>query len=443
MDGTPYAVVGAHDEKQGMPDPAIQSSAFTPRRAAIAGSIGNVLEWYDFAVYAFFAGTFGRLFFPHSNEIDSLIAAFGVFAAGYLMRPLGGIVFGHIGDRYGRKPVLVISTLAMAVPTFAIGLLPTAAQIGPVAAVLLVVMRLLQGLSIGGEYTGSVCYCAECAKPGKRGLMCTASILGAGIGTLMGSAMADLVNAVLPIDAVDSWGWRIPFLAGALIGVVGWYLRRNLPETRSALAPQEPSRPPIIDTLVNYWGIVLRVVGLNLMHAVSFFMIFIFMKTYLHEFVGLKETQALTISTLGLLALMLVTVVSGALSDRIGRKPVLIASAIAAIVFTYPLLILVNIGSFWVALACQFAFAVIVGAYSGTAPSTMNEMVPGHVRVTGTSLGYNLCMALFGGTTPMITVFLIKVIGTNMAPAFYIMVAAAISLAVVLSIEETSRRALN
>lgn len=425
-----------------MSDPTNIPSAFTPRRAAIAASVGNVLEWYDFAVYAFFAGTIGRLFFPNSNEIDSLIAAFGVFAAGYLMRPLGGILFGHIGDRYGRKPVLVVSTLAMAVPTFAMGLLPTVAQIGPVAAVLLVVMRLLQGLSIGGEYVGSVCYSAESAKPGRRGLMCTASIFGAGVGTLMGSAMADLIY-VLPRDAVESWGWRIAFLFGGLVGVVGWYLRRNLPETRSVLATQAPSEPPIVDTLVNHWRLVLKVVGLNLMHAVSFFMIFVFMKTYLREFVGLKETQALTISTLGLLALMLVTVASGMLSDRIGRKPVLLVSAIAAILFAYPLLMLVNTGSFWIALACQFAFAAIVGTYSGTAPSTMAELIPSDVRVTGTSLGYNLCMALFGGTTPMITVFLIKVTGTDMAPAFYIMLAAAISFAVVLSIDETSRRKLS
>jgi len=419
------------------------SSAATPRRAVIAGAIGNVLEWYDFAVYAFFAGTIGRLFFPQANEVDSLIAAFGVFAAGYLMRPLGGIIFGHIGDRYGRKPVLVFSTLAMAVPTFAIGLLPTDAQIGTAAAVLLVIMRLLQGLSIGGEYTGSVVYLAERAEQGKRGLLCTASIVGAGIGTLMGSAMADLVNAILPSAAVESWGWRLPFLAGGLVGVVGWYLRRHLPETRGALAAQGSSRPPFVETITEHWRTVLRVVGLNLMHAVSFFMIFIFMKTYLHEFVGLPETQALTISTLGLLAVMLVTVLSGALSDRLGRKPVLIGGALAAILFTYPLLLLVNLGNFWIALACQFAFAVIVGTYSGTAPATMAEIVPGKVRVTGTALGYNLCMALFGGTTPMITVILIKVTGTDMTPAFYIMLAAAISLVVVLGIKESSRRTLD
>lgn len=426
-----------------MSDSIDTSVATTSRRDVFAGAIGNVLEWYDFAVYAFFAGTIGRLFFPQSNEVDSLIAAFGVFAAGYLMRPLGAIIFGHIGDRFGRKPVLVISTLAMAVSTFSIGLLPTAAQIGPVAAVLLVVLRLLQGVSIGGEYTGSVVYMAERAERSKRGLLCTASIIGAGIGTLAGSAVADIINAVLPSDAVDSWGWRMPFLTGASVGVVGWYLRRNLPESRSAQAAQEHSRPPFVDTIAKHWRTMLRVVGINLMHAVSFFMIFVFMKTYLHEFVGLKETQALTISTLGLLALMLVTLASGALSDRFGRKPVLIGSAVAAILFAYPLLLLVNLAVFWIALACQFAFAIIVGTYSGTAPATMTEIVPGHVRVTATSLGYNLCMALFGGTTPMITVILIKVTGTDMTPAFYIMAAAAISLLVVLTIEETSRRALD
>ena len=435
--------LACHEVMLGISDLMNTSSAATPRRAVIAGAIGNVLEWYDFAVYAFFAGTIGRLFFPQANEVDSLIAAFGVFAAGYLMRPLGGIIFGHIGDRYGRKPVLVFSTLAMAVPTFAIGLLPTDAQIGTAAAVLLVIMRLLQGLSIGGEYTGSVVYLAERAEQGKRGLLCTVSIVGAGIGTLMGSAMADLVNAILPSAAVESWGWRLPFLAGGLVGVVGWYLRRHLPETRGALAAQGSSRPPFVETITEHWRTVLRVVGLNLMHAVSFFMIFVFMKTYLHEFVGLTETQALTISTLGLLAVMLVTVLSGALSDRVGRKPVLIGGALAAILFTYPLLLLVNLGNFWIALACQIAFAVIVGTYSGTAPATMAEIVPGKVRVTGTALGYNLCMALFGGTTPMITVILIKVTGTDMTPAFYIMLAAAISLVVVLGIKESSRRTLD
>jgi MHS family proline/betaine transporter-like MFS transporter len=283
-------------------------------------------------------------------------------------------------------------------------------------------------------------FMAESARVGRRGLICTAAIAGAGLGTLTGSAVADFINAELPRNAVDSWGWRLPFLAGALVGVVGWYFRRNLPETRKVEAVERPSRPPIVETITQHWRAVLRVVGLNLMHAVSFFMAFIFMKTYLHEFVGIPETQALTISTLGLVVVMIVTVASGMLSDRFGRKPVLISSAIAAVLFAYPLLWLINLANFWIDLACQMAFALIVGLYSGTAPVTMAEIVPANVRVTGTSVGYNLCMAGFGGATPMLTLILIKKAGTDMAPAFYLMTAAAVSLIVVLGIQEPSRR---
>ena len=198
----------------------------------IAGAIGNVLEWYDFALYGFFAGTLGRLFLPATSELDSLIAAFGVFAAGYFMRPLGGVLFGHIGDRLGRKPALVISTVAMALPTCAIGLLPTAAEIGAWAAGLLVACRLLQGLSIGGEYTSSVIFLVERARPGRRGFAGTFSIVGAGLGTLLGLASAALTFAVLP----DDWGWRVPFVAGLGLGGVALFLRLRLPEPEAAPA---------------------------------------------------------------------------------------------------------------------------------------------------------------------------------------------------------------
>jgi len=415
----------------------------TRKPAAVAAAIGNVLEWYDFTVYAFLAGTIGKLFFPRASEIDQLVAAFGVFAAGYLMRPIGGVVFGHVGDRYGRKPVLVFSSIAMALPTFAVGILPTDAQIGPIAAVLLVIMRLLQGLSIGGEYTGSVVYLAEYANSRKRGLLCTASIVGAGVGTLIGSFATDIINVFLTPDAVESWGWRLPFLAGALVGFVGWYLRRNLPETQTPTSSETPRRPPIIETVTEDWRLVLQVVGLNIMHAVAFFMIFIFIKTYMHSFVGFAQTQALTISTIGMVALMMATPAFGALSDRVGRRPVLIGSATSAIILAYPLFLLIDSGIFLIALACQLAFALIVGSYSGTSPSAMTELMPSRVRVTGTSLGYNLCMAIFGGTTPMIAVMLIKATGVNAAPAIYVILAAVVSLLVVIRLPEPAHSPFN
>ena len=412
------------------------------RRTVVAGAIGNVLEWYDFAIYGFFAATIGRQFFPRANELDSLIAAFGVFAAGYLMRPIGGLVFGYVGDTYGRKATLVLSTAAMAIPTFAIGLLPTAAQVGALAPMLLVAFRLLQGFSIGGEYTGSLVYLVERAQPHRRGLFGTFSILGAGVGTLAGSATAALVSGLLPDDAVESWGWRLPFLAGILIGLVGLYLRRRMPQAHQGSGAEEASLAKLAHALRTEWPAIPKIAGLNVMHAVAFFMIFIYMKTYLQEQVGIARTEALVITRIALMALMALTAAFGALSDRVGRKPVLIASAIAMVLCAYPLLLVMNVPSFGVLLAGQLAFAVIVGAYAGTAPATIAEMLPHGIRVTGSSLGYNLCMALFGGTTPVITIYLIKVTHTDLTPAFYLMAAAAVSLAVVIGLRESARRPL-
>jgi MFS transporter, MHS family, proline/betaine transporter len=412
------------------------------RGTVVAGAIGNVLEWYDFAIYGFFAATIGRQFFPGSSEVDSLIAAFGVFAAGYLMRPIGGLVFGYIGDTHGRKATLVLSTAAMAIPTFAIGLLPTAAQIGTLAPGLLVAFRLLQGLSIGGEYTASLVYLVERAHLGRRGLFGTFSILGGGIGTLAGAATATLISAALPSAAVESWGWRVPFLCGILIGLVGLYLRRQMPDTPNRPRGGEARLAKLARGLRTEWPAIPRIAGLNVMHAVGFFMLFIYLKTYLQEQVGIARTEALAITTIGLIALMACTAAFGAWSDRVGRKPVLIGSALAMVVLAYPLLVVMNQPSFGILLAGQLAFAVIVGAYAGTAPATIAEMLPASVRVTGSSLGYNLCMALFGGTTPVVTVYLIKVTHTDLTPAYYLMAAAAVSLAVVLGLKETAKRPL-
>ena len=411
-----------------------------PRRQVIAGAVGNLLEWYDFALYIFFASTIAKQFFPRSNELDSLIATFGVFAAGYVMRPLGGILFGHIGDRHGRKAALVASTLAMGLATFAIGVLPTAAEIGAWAAGLLVACRLLQGLSIGGEYTGSVVFLVERAGPGRRGILGTFSIVGAGLGNLAGSATAAVIFALLPAAEVADWGWRLPFLGGLVLGVVGVVLRLGLPAP-----PETPksARWPIVRTLRESGWLVLRVAGLNVMHAVGVFMLFIFMKAYLHLEVGLAQAEAATVTTFGLIALMAVTISAGALSDRLGRRPVLLGSAAALILFAYPLLLLINQPGLWGVVLGQLAFALIIGSYAGTAPATMAELVPRSVRVTGTSLGYNLCMALFGGTTPMVTLWLIREGGSDLTPAVYLMAAAAVSLLTVRGLPETAKKALD
>ena len=410
-------------------------------KTVISGAIGNVLEWYDFGVYAFFATTIASQFFPSDSRTESLIAVFGVFAAGYLMRPLGAILFGHIGDRYGRKATLTISIVMMAVPTVALGLLPNVAQIGSAAALLLVACRLLQGISIGGEYTGSVVYLVEHAGTGGRGLLGTFAILGAGVGATLGSATAALIDASLTATQLAEWGWRIPFIAGGLsIGIAGFYLRRHMPDP----PPMERAfHSPVIAAFRTQWRNILRIVGLNMMHAVGVFMVFIYIKTYLHEHVGIPLAVALTINTIAMFALMGFTATFGALSDRIGRKPVLIASSLAIMISAYPLFIAFNVPNPAVILAAQLAFAVMIGAQAGTAPTTMAELLPRTVRVSGTSIGYSICLSLFGGTTPLMAIYLIKIGGNDLVPAYYLMVAAAVTLAVVLSIKESANRALD
>jgi MHS family proline/betaine transporter-like MFS transporter len=204
--------------------------AHLPVRLIAAGTAGNVLEWYDFAVYGYFAAPIGRHFFPSEDATTSLIAAFGVFAAGFLMRPLGGVVFGHIGDHVGRKAALTISVLAMAIPTFLIGILPGYAVLGPTAAVLLVILRMVQGLSVGGEYTTSIVFLVEGAGRNHRGFAGSWSGFGAVGGILLGSAVGALVTLTLPPGEVGSWGWRLPFLAGLFVGLAGLYVRRHIPE---------------------------------------------------------------------------------------------------------------------------------------------------------------------------------------------------------------------
>ncbi len=211
-------------------------------RHALAGTVGNILEWYDFAVYGFLAPIIGPLFFPEDDTMAGLIKTYGIFAAGYLMRPVGGIVFGHVGDRMGRKKALQLSIAMMAIPTVLVGLLPVYAQIGPMAALLLIVLRLLQGISVGGELIGSMSYLVETAPPGRRGLNGSWSVCGGVAGILLGSLVATLLNNLLSPSAMNDWGWRVPFLSGVVIFAIGSWLRRSLVESPDSPPPAPPGR---------------------------------------------------------------------------------------------------------------------------------------------------------------------------------------------------------
>ncbi len=402
------------------------------RRFVLAGIAGNVLEWYDFAIYGYFAPVIGRLFFPASDPTASLPAAFGVFGVGFLMRPLGSAVLGHVGDRAGRATALRWAVAAMALPTFAIGLLPTYASAGMVAPA-------LQGFALGGEYTGSTVFLVETASARRRGL--TGSWAGVGVvaGTLLGSGVGAAVTAVLPADAMASWGWRLPFLLGLVVGGVGFILRRLL----ATDPPAAPSRFPLLAALRTTPGAMLRVVGIALPNMINFYLIFVYAVTWVRLDVHVPFATALDINTVNMVVLLLALPLSAWLSDRVGRRPVMTVGAAGLALLSWPLMSLMHSGQASAILLGQLAFALLLGIYAGPSAAAMSELFPRGVRCTAVGVAYNLTASLLGGTAPLVATYLISRTHYDLTPAFYAMLAPAISLATVLTLRESAFRPLD
>ncbi|MDQ0346920.1 MFS transporter [Ancylobacter vacuolatus] len=412
-------------------------------RALLAGALGNALEWYDFAAYGFLAAIFAKNFFPDSDAFVGLIAAFGIFAASFIMRPVGGIVFGHIGDRYGRRQALFISAATMTASTVAIGLLPTYAAIGAAAPALLLVLRLLQGLSIGGEYTTSAIFLAENAKVRRRGLIASFAGCGASGGTLLGSAVGAATATLMSTDDLIAWGWRIPFLLGILLGGFTLYLRGSSQERAAPARPHRVGRLPLVEALRADGREMIRAAVLNLTLGVSFYMLFVYLTTYMQQVDGLTERLSLQINTISMVVVLGLAPVFAALSDRVGRKPVVCGGLIGFVLFSWPLFLLLDSGDAFYALAGQLGFAVLMAAYAGPMPCVLVEMFRPATRCTALSLSYNLALGLAGGTAPMVAVYLVNREQFDMGPAAYLIVVAALSLIAALTMKEGRGRALS
>jgi MHS family proline/betaine transporter-like MFS transporter len=418
----------------------MNAEALTGRRRIVAaGVIGNVMEWYDFGVYGYFAVAIGRHFFPAEDAVSSLLAAFGVFAAGFFMRPVGSLLFGHIGDKHGRKRALTASVLLMAIPTFLIGALPTYQQIGVVASGLLVLLRLLQGLSVGGEYTTSSIFLVERSAAGRRGFLGSFVPVGSCAGILLGSAVGALLTTLLDRDAVESWGWRVPFLIGITVGLVGIYIRRNLIDDGGARDEEAPVAAPVREAFRSERRMIARLIGLGAVGAVGFYMCFVYVTTYLRQVDHIAQSAALDINTISMAVLLLLLAPVGALSDRVGRKPVLLLASGGMFITAWPLFWMLHHSNFAVILLGQIGFAVLSACFWGAVPATMVELVPYRLRCTVLSVGYNTGMAVLGGLTPMIAVYTIKHSQYDLSPAFLLMAAAAISFIVITGLRETYR----
>ena len=410
-------------------------------RAIVAGAIGNVLEWFDFGVYAYFVPVISQLFFPATDPMASLLLTFAVFGVGFVMRPVGSILFGIYGDRLGRRKALSAVIFLMAFSTVAIGLLPTYQQVGLAAPIMLVIIRLLQGLSAGGEWGGSTAYLVEFAPEGRRGFIGSWQQVSVGGGFLLGSLSAAFINQVLDHGAVVSWGWRVPFILGILVGVLGAYLRWRLDDTPKFTeleAHHEVSHAPFKEAVTTYWRETLTVFGLTLHNTVAYYIPIVYMTSYIISQSHVAPSSALWIGTACLTVFVILIPIWGALSDRFGRKPFLLLSAGGYIVLSYPLFMMASSGSFILAFLAQLTMIVFLSFFSGACPATYSEIFPTRVRYTALSIGYNIAVAIFGGFAPFIATWLIKVTGSSLSPAYYLIAAAVITFVVILRIKETA-----
>jgi MFS transporter, MHS family, proline/betaine transporter len=404
------------------------------RRVIAAGIIGNVLEWYDFAIYGYFAASIGRHFFPQVDPVAQLLSAFGVFALGYLARPVGGVIIGHIGDRLGRRAALTFSVAAMAIPTFLIGALPGYETLGLLAPVALTLLRMVQGLSAGGEYASSMAFLVENAPAGRRGLMGALGPSGATGGILLGSAVGAAFAASMSADALDAWGWRLPFLCGLVLGLAGYFLRRHVSEV---VPPDRREQAPIVETLRDHWRTVLGFAGLSAFLAVGFYLSFVYLVSWLQTADGIPPARALEINSISMVLLLPAMVASGILSDRFGRKPFLLFAAALGIVGALPAFWLLNHPSMLYAQLGQLGLVLMIGMYNGVLPTILVEAAPPHVRCTAVGLGYNMCLGIIGGLTPFASTWLVEQTGDEIAPAFLIIGAGIVSSAAILRFRET------
>ncbi|MFF7139772.1 glycine betaine/L-proline transporter ProP [Streptomyces nodosus] len=417
------------------------------KRAVKAAALGNAMEWFDFGVYSYIAVTLGKVFFPSGSPTAQLLSTFGAFAAAFLVRPLGGMVFGPLGDRLGRQKVLALTMIMMAAGTFAIGLIPSYATIGVGAPALLLAARLVQGFSTGGEYAGASTFIAEYAPDGKRGFLGSWLEFGTLAGYVGGAGLVTLMTTLLPAADLVAWGWRIPFLIAGPMGVIGLYLRLRLEETPAFAAELEKSgadrpRVPLRETVAGQWRALLLCVGLVLVFNVTDYMLLSYMPSYLTSELKYDETHGLLV-VLGVMVLMMVVQpFAGALTDRVGRRPLIAAGCAGFLFLSVPALLLIRQGGLLAITLGMGALGLLLVCFTAAMPAALPALFPTRVRYGSLSIGFNVSVSLFGGTTPLVVTALIGATGNMMMPAYYMMAAAVIGGAAVWFMTESAGRPL-
>jgi MFS transporter, MHS family, proline/betaine transporter len=411
-----------------------------PKSYQIAAAvIGNALEWYDFIVFGFFAVIISRLFFPTDSQYASLLFTTATFGVGFFMRPVGGILIGIYADRQGRKAALLVVIASMTVAIALIAFAPTYAAIGIGAPLIIVVARLLQGFSAGGEFASATAFLIESAPAGRRGFYGSWQMVGQGLAVLIGAILGAVLTKTLSPEAIDGWGWRIPFLFGLVIGPVGLYIRNSLAETPAFLQSDQTSQSRTAGrrVLASHIKQILVCFGIVVSGTISFYVILVYIPTFARSQLQLPLDQAFLAQAIGLACEVALIPICGALSDRIGRKPVMIASLLLSLVVTYPLFMWVSSSpSFSRLLVMQVVLCSVFGIGNGPVSTALGEQFPTRVRSTALAIGYNVAVMLFGGFAPFFVTWLIHATGTPIAPAFYLMFGAAVGLFAVLFLTE-------
>jgi MFS transporter, MHS family, proline/betaine transporter len=419
----------------------ITPGATTVRRAVAASAIGNATEWFDYGVYAYTAVYIGRAFFPSDDPTASTLGSLLVFAVSFLIRPLGGLVWGPLGDRLGRQRVLATTILLMAGATLCVGLLPGYATLGIAAPILLIVLRMIQGFSTGGEYGGAATFMAEYAPDRKRGFLGSFLEFGTLAGFTLGALLVLLTQTIIGPDAMADWGWRLPFLVAAPLGLVGIYLRTKLEDTpcfrelEQAGATEHETSTQFRD-LFSYWRPLLQLMGLVVALNVANYTLLSYMPTYLETEIGLSSSASLTLIIIGQLIMMALLPFSGGLSDRVGRKPLWWASLIGLFVLAIPMYMLMGQGFGWAIVAFTVLGLLYIPQLS-TISAMFPAMFPTHVRYAGFAIAYNVSTSLFGGTAPAVNQTLINATGDKLVPAYYMMAACVVGAIALVKVPET------
>ena len=414
------------------------------KRAVGAAALGNAMEWFDFGVYGYLAVTIGQVFFPSSNPTAQVIAAFATFTVAFLVRPLGGLVFGPLGDRYGRQKVLAFTMILMALGTFSIGLIPSYERIGIWAPVLLLLARVVQGFSTGGEYGGAATFIAEYSTDRNRGLMGSWLEFGTLGGYIAGAGTVTALHMLLSSEQMLDWGWRIPFLVAGPLGLLGLYMRMKLEETPAfrAFAEEAEKREhdrPGLGALFQVHGRQLLVcMGLVLVFNVTDYMLLTYMPSYLSVTMGYAESKGLLLIIIVMLVMMPLNVVGGLFSDRLGRRPMIIGACVALMLLSVPCMLLIGTGNDALIFLGLMLLGIALVCFTSSMPSTLPALFYTPVRYSALSIAFNISVSLFGGTTPLITAWLVQKTGDPLVPAYYLMGAALIGLLTMLTVRETA-----